>query len=62
MSDYITKRSIIMNFDQIESASVSPAGWLQFAHPRFLNRDRMIEFMVNQHSDPDIAKLVNIYS
>ena len=50
-----------MNFDQIESASVFPAGWFQFAHPRYLNRNRMIEFMIEQHHDKEISKRINIY-
>ena len=61
MNVYNSTRNIIMNFDQIESASVFSAGLFQFAHLRYLNRDRMLGFMLDQHNDSDITSKINIF-
>ena len=61
LHDYLLETKITMNFDQIESASVFPAGWFQYVHPRYLNRDRMLEFMGDQHGNNEILTKINMY-
>ena len=61
LHDYLEDTGITISFDDIESSSVFAAGWFKFAHPRFLNRDRLMEFMADQHHDNTISSKISIY-
>ena len=61
LHDYLADTKITISFDEIDSSSIFGAGWFKFAHPRYLNRHRPIEFMMEQHHDKTIAKKINIY-
>ena len=51
---------IKVNFDGVVSTSLFPAGWLQCAHPRLLNRDSLFTWIVKQ-SDVDMTTILHLY-
>ena len=61
LHDYLEDTKIIISFDNIESSSIFGAGWFKFAHPRYLNRDRLLQFMVDQHHNEEIGSKISIY-
>ena len=61
MNNNLADTGITMSFDEIDSSSIFGAGWFKFAHPRFLNRDRLLQFMIDQYHDETIASKINIY-
>ena len=61
LHDYLEDTKITISFDNIESSSMFGAGWFKFAHPRYLNRDRLPQFMIDQHHNDEIGKKISIY-
>lgn len=61
LHDYLEDTGITLSFDSVENSSVFTACWFKFAHPHYLNRDRLLAFMIEQHHDKDIAQKISIY-
>ena len=45
-----------VSMDNIRSSRKFAAGWLQFAHPRFVNRDDLKKWMVDQANETNVKK------
>ena len=43
-----------VSMDNIKSSRKFAAGWLQFAHPRFINRDNLKKWMVDQADESNV--------
>ena len=50
-----------VNFDKVISKSLFPAGWLQFAHPRILNRDSLFNWILSQAENNNLDHKIHLY-
>ena len=55
LADWEKEANSYIDFDNIESSKVFSAGWLLFAHPRYLNRDNLREWLTTQSDDNTIG-------
>ena len=62
LSTWEREANSYIDFDNIMSTKVFSAGWLLFAHPRFLNRDELKEWIIAQADEGEIGTQIKLYA
>ena len=61
LSTWETKTGSTISMDNIKSSQKFSAGWLQFAHPRYINCDELKKWMISQSNDVDISGWIKVF-
>ena len=61
LGDYESESGTKFSYDKIVSKSIFAAGYLQFAHPSWINRDELLQWMLKQTDDQSMAEKIHIY-
>ena len=62
LSAWEAKTGSQISMDNIRSSRKFSAGWLQFAHPRFINRDDLKQWMVAQSENKNVGNWFKLFS
>ena len=62
LSAWENKTGSTVHMDSIKSSRKFSAGWLQFAHPRYVNRDELKKWIISQSQDIDVSGWFKIFA
>lgn len=62
LSAWENKTGSQISMDNIRSSRKFSAGWLQFAHPRYINRDDLKQWMMTQTKNTNVGNLFKLFS
>ena len=61
LDDYETESGTKHNYDRMVTKEVFAAGYLQFVHPKWINRDHLVKWILEQADIDDIGEKIHIY-
>ena len=61
LGDYEIETGTKFNYDRMVSKSIFAAGYLQFVHHKWINRDELLDWMLEQTDDEAMRDKIHIY-
>ena len=61
LTDYENETGTRFSYDKIVSRTIFSAGYLQYLHPKWINRDELLEWLLEQTDDEKMAEKIHIY-